>query len=81
MHHKLLEPILVNNNMDGVHGQLGQLVAHNVDLVKNQEGETVREYNVAQIFSTNSKIKRGLAEVPTAVLLHRLFMNDFSLNT
>jgi len=81
MHHKLLEPILVNNNMDGVHGQLGLLVAHNVDMVKNQEGETVREYNVAQIFSTNSKIKRGLAEVPTAVLSHRLFMNDFSLNT
>jgi len=51
-------------------------------MVKNQEGETVREYNVAQTFSTNSKIKRGHAEVPTAVLLlHRLFMNDFSLNT
>jgi len=69
MHHKLLEPILVNNNMDGVHGQLGQLVAHNVELVKNQEGETVREYNVAQIFNTNSRIKRGLVKVPTAVLL------------
>jgi len=70
--HHLLEAILVNNNMDGDHGQLGQLVVHNVDLVKNLEGELVRAYNVAQISSTSLKIRKDLAKVQDATIFsHR----------
>jgi len=68
----LLEAIFVNNNMDGDRGQLGQLVAHNVDLVKNLEGELVRAYNVAQISSTSLKIRKDLAKVRDATIFsHR----------
>merc|ERR1711872_1079592 len=68
----LLEAIFVNNNMDGDRGQLGQLVAHNVDLVKNLEGELVRAYNVAQISSTSLKIRKDLAKVQDATIFsHR----------
>jgi len=69
--HHLLEAILVNNNMDGDHGQLGQLVVHNVDLVKNLEGELVRAYSVAQISSTSLKIRKGLAKVQDATIFSR----------
>jgi len=67
--HHLLEAILVNNNMDGAHGQLGQLVVHNVDLVKNQGGELVRAYNVAQISSTSLKIRKDLVKAKDAILI------------
>merc|ERR1719422_1788339 len=67
--HHLLEAIFVNNNMDGDHGQLGQLVAHNVDLVKNLEGELVRAYNVAQISSTSLKIRKDLVKAKDAILI------------
>lgn len=70
--HHLLEAILVNNNMDGDHGQLGQLVAHNVDLVKNLEGELVRADSVAQIFSTSLKIRKDLVKAKDATIFsHR----------
>lgn len=70
--HHLLEAILVNNNMDGDHGQLGQLVAHNVDLVKNQGGELVRADSVAQIFSTSLKIRKDLVKAKDATIFsHR----------
>jgi len=70
--HHLLEAILVNNNMDGDHGQLGQLVAHNVDLVKNLGGELVRADSVAQIFSTSLKIRKDLVKAKDATIFsHR----------
>jgi len=69
IYRKLLEVIIVNSNMDGDPGQHGLLVAHNVDLEKNQEGEIVRAYSVAQISSTNLKIKRDLAKVQDATLI------------
>jgi len=70
--HHLLEAILVNNNMDGDHGQLGQLVAHNVDLVKNLEGELVRADSVAQISSTSLKIRKDLVKAKDATIFsHR----------
>jgi len=73
IYHKLLEVILVNNNMDGDPGQHGQLVAQNVDMEKNLGGEHVRAYSVAQISSTNLKIKRDLAKVQdaTQIFSHR----------
>merc|ERR1712098_921235 len=67
--HHLLEAILVNNNMDVDRGQLGQLVVHNVDLVKNQGGELVRAYSVAQISSTSLKIRKDLVKAKDAILI------------
>jgi len=67
--HKTLHHLL---DMDGDHGQLGQLVAHNVDLVKNQGGELVRAYNVAQISSTSLKIRKDLVKAKDATIFsHR----------
>jgi len=70
--HHLLEAILVNNNMDGAHGQLGQLVAHNVDLVKNLEGELVRAHSVAHFSNTSLKIRKDLVKAKDATIFsHR----------